>query len=59
MSTYLLDLHAYRSVSKSVSEKFSVYHESPQILMIKDGECFHDASHFDIDLNEVKEVIES
>jgi len=57
LETYLLDLLSYRTVSNTIAERFSVYHESPQILMIQNGECFHDASHFDITLAEVKEVI--
>ena len=57
IETYLLDLLSFRSLSNAISEQFEVHHESPQILMIKDGECFHDASHFDITVQEVREVI--
>ncbi|NND33505.1 MAG: DUF2847 family protein, partial [Saprospiraceae bacterium] len=55
-SVYLIDVIGDSAVSRQVSEQFDVYHESPQILMIADGECTHDASHFDITVAELHEV---
>lgn len=52
---YFLDLIAYRDVSNAVAERFSVWHESPQILLIRDGECTYDASHLDITVDELSE----
>ncbi|MEM6963589.1 MAG: bacillithiol system redox-active protein YtxJ [Bacteroidota bacterium] len=52
---YFLDLIAHRAVSDEVAEAFSVYHESPQILLIKDGECTYESSHLDITVEELKE----
>lgn len=43
--TYFLDLHAYRNVSNGVAEKFGVMHQSPQLLIIKDGQVEFHASH--------------
>lgn len=54
---YFLDLISYRNISAEVAEKFQVHHESPQILLIKDGSCVLDASHGDISADEVAEVI--
>ena len=50
---YYLDLIANRSISNAIAEKFSVYHESPQLLLIRDGECTYDASHLDISVTEL------
>ncbi|MCF8292928.1 MAG: bacillithiol system redox-active protein YtxJ [Chitinophagaceae bacterium] len=47
---YYLDLLNYRPLSTLLSEKFSVHHESPQILLIKNGECIYDESHSGIDM---------
>src|SRR5213075_370451 len=47
---YFLDLVAYRNISDKVSEVFHVHHQSPQILLIKDGECIFEESHSDISL---------
>ena len=57
ITPYYLDLKTYRSLSQEVSEKFKVHHESPQILLIKNGECVYDASHFDITVDELKETL--
>jgi len=56
-SLYFLDLISYRAISAQIAETFQVHHESPQILLIKDGDCILDASHSDISAEEVAEVI--
>ena len=50
---YFLDLIAYRQLSNRVSEFFKVDHQSPQILVIKDGACIYDESHLSISMNEI------
>lgn len=52
---YFLDLINNRNVSNEVAETFHVHHESPQILLIKNGECVYDESHLGISLDEVVE----
>ncbi|MFC5282846.1 bacillithiol system redox-active protein YtxJ [Pedobacter alpinus] len=54
---YFLDLIAYREISNQIAEVFSVHHESPQLLLIKDGECILDQSHGDISIEETLELI--
>ncbi|HEX8563433.1 MAG TPA: bacillithiol system redox-active protein YtxJ [Flavobacterium sp.] len=46
---YMLDLHEYREISNAIAQKFGVTHQSPQLLLIKDGKVVYDASHGDID----------
>ena len=50
---YYLDLLANRPISNALADEFSVQHESPQILLIKNGECVYDASHFGIMTKEI------
>ena len=54
---YYLDLLRFRPLSTQVAEQFGIRHESPQLLLIKDGECHYDASHMGIRLTEVKSAI--
>jgi len=54
---YFLDLISHRDVSAYIAETFQVHHESPQLLLIKDGECILDSSHGEISADEVAEVI--
>ena len=42
---YYLDLLSYRDVSNEVGYKFEVMHESPQLLVIRNGVVVEHASH--------------
>ena len=53
---YLLDLIRYRSISNKVAQEFDVHHESPQILLIRNGECIYDESHMGIRADEIVEA---
>ncbi|MEL7221990.1 MAG: bacillithiol system redox-active protein YtxJ [Bacteroidota bacterium] len=59
MEPYFLDLIANRDVSNFVAEHFEVYHESPQVLLVRNGTCTYDASHLDISVAELHECYES
>lgn len=52
---YFLDLIAYRQMSNKVAETFKVAHESPQVLVIKNGECVYDESHLSISMDDILE----
>jgi bacillithiol system protein YtxJ len=54
LQPYYLDLIAHRTISAAIAEKYNVYHESPQVLLIQNGECVFDASHLDISVSELK-----
>ncbi|MHA7944993.1 bacillithiol system redox-active protein YtxJ [Formosa sp. 3Alg 14/1] len=45
---YMLDLLNHRNISNAIASKFNVHHESPQLLIIKNGEVVRTASHGDI-----------
>ena len=50
---YYLDLHAHREVSNEVGIHFQVIHQSPQLLVIKNGQTVFHTSHgaiSDVDL---------
>jgi bacillithiol system protein YtxJ len=50
---YYLDLIKHRSISDKIAEDFSVTHESPQVLVIKNTECVFEESHSGIDMDEI------
>ena len=56
---YFLDLLQHRNISNTIAEKFKVHHESPQLLLIKDGECIYETTHGDISAEEVAEQIQT
>jgi bacillithiol system protein YtxJ len=57
ISLYFLDLIQYREISNQIAQLFHVHHESPQLLLIKDGECILDQSHGGISVDEALSVI--
>jgi bacillithiol system protein YtxJ len=54
---YFLDLVRYRQLSNKIAEIFAVAHESPQVLLIKNGECVYEESHSGITMEEIIEQV--
>lgn len=52
---HFLDLLAYRSVSDQVARDFHVHHESPQVILLKQGDVVFDESHNAISMDEIVE----
>jgi len=55
---YFLDLIKYREISGQIATDFAVHHESPQLLLIKDGECILDQSHGEISVDDTLLMVE-
>ncbi len=49
MKLYYLDLLQNRDISNEIAGRFSIHHESPQLIVIKDGMPVFNASHHSID----------
>jgi bacillithiol system protein YtxJ len=56
-SFYLLDLLKYRALSNQIADDFKVHHESPQILIIRNGDCVFEESHNGINMAEIAEQV--
>ncbi len=54
---HYLDLLNYRSVSNYIAERLSVFHESPQVLLINKGECVFVEAHNAINMDEIIEQV--
>ena len=57
VTPYFLDLITYREISNQVANRFGVVHQSPQILLIRDGKAIYDTSHGDIDAAKLKSKV--
>jgi bacillithiol system protein YtxJ len=55
---YYLDLIAYRQVSNQVAETLQVTHQSPQIILLREGKAIYDSSHHMISVEELKKAME-
>lgn len=54
---YFLDLLEHRDISNAIASQFNVEHQSPQLLLVKDGKVVYHTSHSDIDAEAVKDKI--
>ena len=54
---YFLDLLAYRDISNKIASRFNVPHQSPQLLVIKDGKVVYEASHSSIQSEKLNEFV--
>ena len=48
---YYLDLLKYRSISNEVASKFNIHHQSPQLILVHNGEVTFTTSHHKIKSN--------
>ena len=48
VTPYFLDLIRHREISNQIEKEFSVYHESPQVILVKSGKAVYDNSHMGI-----------
>ena len=57
VTPYFLDLIAHREVSNAIAEQFNVIHQSPQLLLIKEGKSVYHVSHDAIDAEALKSKV--
>ncbi len=57
VDAYFLDLLNHRDISNEIANRFGVYHQSPQMIVVKDGKSVLDASHSDIDVESLKKFL--
>lgn len=54
---YFLDLLRHREISNKIASKFNVPHESPQLIIIKEGRVVYDASHGAISVESINQFL--
>lgn len=54
---YFLDIFRHRNISNKIQDHYQIRHESPQILVIKNGKCIFTESHTSIDPTEIAELL--
>ena len=58
MQPYYLDLLQHRDVSNAIASHYQITHESPQVLLIKNGQCIYAASHHEIDVRDLRTALQ-
>jgi len=54
---HYLDLLSNRSLSDKIADELNVYHESPQVLLVQNGECTYDESHMVIRMQDIVDEV--
>ena len=54
--TYQLDLLEHPSLSDKIANMYNVKHESPQVLVIRNGKCIYTASHSNINFVDIRDL---
>ena len=57
ITPYFLDLLENRDISNEIAARFGVTHQSPQIIVIKDGKAVYNASHENIDASQLEQFV--
>ena len=59
MDLHYLDLITYRQLSNLIAEEMQVHHQSPQVILLQDGEILYHASHYSIEAGKILEAVET
>ena len=54
---YYLDLLQYRPISNKIAADYAVHHESPQVLLIRNGACFYVESQNGISMEDIADAV--
>ena len=55
----LLEVQSARDVSRELADVTGIRHETPQVIVLKDGKAVWNASHFDVKAGAVLKALES
>ena len=55
----LLEVQSAREVSRELADLTGIRHETPQVIVFKDGKAVWNASHFDVKASAVSQALES
>ncbi|WP_394759417.1 bacillithiol system redox-active protein YtxJ [Flavobacterium sp.] len=57
ITPYFLDLLEHRDISNEIANRFGVTHQSPQLIIIKNGVSIYDASHESINADDLQKFV--
>ncbi|WMX12230.1 MULTISPECIES: bacillithiol system redox-active protein YtxJ [unclassified Aureispira] len=57
IDAYYLDLIAHRDVSNAIADQLNIEHQSPQMILVKEGKAIYNASHGSIDVDTMGDLL--
>lgn len=58
MKLYFMDILTNRDISNEIATRFQIPHESPQMIVIRDGKAVHHDSHHSIDAEHLERFVQ-
>lgn len=55
----VLEVQSARDVSRQLADLTGIRHETPQVIVLKDGKAVWNASHFDVKASAVSQALQS
>ena len=55
----IVEVQSARDVSRELASRTGVRHETPQVIILRDGKAVWNASHFDVTAADVQRAVES
>ena len=55
----ILEVQSARAISNEVADLTGIRHETPQVIILRDGKAVWNASHFDVVAADVMKAVES
>ena len=55
----ILEVQSAREVSSELANRTGIQHETPQVIILRDGKAVWNASHFDVKAADVMKAVES
>ena len=55
----ILEVQSAREISREFADLTGVRHETPQVIVLRDGKAVWNASHFDVTANDVAKALEA
>jgi bacillithiol system protein YtxJ len=59
VTPYYLDLLNHRDISNEIAGSLDVEHQSPQLILIRDGRCIYSETHHAIRLDEALDALKN
>lgn len=59
IEVYFLDLIRFRAISNEIAQRLGIHHESPQLILLQDGQAVYNASHNDISVDALQTKLSS
>ena len=59
LELFYLDLIAYRPISNQIAHVLHVVHQSPQVIMVRNGKAVFDTSHHSISISGLRTALEA